>query len=82
MKHTKKLKILSVPPTTEERVLIAVVSAVVVAVAQVFREDADVGGVTLDLAVGTNPVGCNRKRSKHAPQNENRRTSGGFLHLR
>lgn len=46
----------------------------VVAVAQVFREDADVGGVTLDLAVGTNPVGCNRERSKHAPQNENHRT--------
>lgn len=58
-------KNLSVPPTAEERVLIAVVSAVVVAVAQVFREDADVGGVTLDLAVGTNPVGCKDPNTHH-----------------
>lgn len=46
----------SVHFTTEERILIAVVSTVVVAIAQIFRVDADVGVVTLHLTNRTRPV--------------------------
>lgn len=44
------------PLTTEERILVAVVAAVVVAVTQVVGVDADVGVVAFDLARGTLPV--------------------------
>lgn len=47
--------------TAEERILIAVVSTVVVAITEVFRADADVGAVTLDLARRTRPVSCLRR---------------------
>lgn len=47
---------LSAQLTTEERILIAVVATVVVAIAQAFRVDADVVALTLDLARRTRPV--------------------------
>lgn len=74
-------QMLRVQLTAEERVLIAVVSTVVVAITQAFRVDADVGVVTLDLACGTCPVSWNGERSKHQPQNQKRRTSGGPARL-
>lgn len=55
-------QMLSVQLTAEERVLITVVSTVVVAVTQVFRVDADVVVVTLDLALRTRPVSWNGER--------------------
>lgn len=63
--------------TAEERVLIAVVSTVVVAVTQGLRVDANVGVVTLDLAIRTRLVSCNGKRPKHQAQGQKHRTSGG-----
>lgn len=47
---------LTIQLTTEERILIAVVSTVVVTVTQVFRVDTDVCTVTFDLARRTRPV--------------------------
>jgi len=58
------------PLTAEERILIAVVSTVVVAVTQVSRVDADVVAVTLDLAFRTQPVSCRGEgRAKVKGQN-------------
>lgn len=48
--------------TAKQRILVAVVSAVVVAVTQVFGVDADVGAVTLDLARWTRSVSWREQR--------------------
>lgn len=62
LSHSTAAQMLSVQLTAEEGVLITVVSTVVVAVTQVFRVDADVVVVTLDLALRTRPVSWNGER--------------------
>ncbi len=64
--------------TAEKRILIAVVSTVVVAVTEVFREDADVGAFTLDLARRTCPVswkGLKRAKIKTSTTGSKHKTS-------
>lgn len=58
-------KRVSVQLTAEERILVAVVSTVVVAIAQAFRIDADVVAFALDLARRTRPVRWRGQRLKH-----------------